>query len=250
MQKWTKREINYLVKHYPLMPTPVLAEKLGYSESAVKTKAGKLGIKKLIHSNNPYTPEKLAKLKELYPNTRNVDIAKILGVSEGSVISAGSRYKLRKTPEFLRKCSEKGYYKKGQEPANKGRKMNEWMSKEGMKNCKKTRFKKGQMPVNHKEVGSERVCSKDGYIYVKVAEPNKWELKHRVIYRQHFGAIPKGRNVEFKDRNKLNLDPSNLVLRSRNENMKLNSLHNYPKEIANAIQLIGALNRQINKRKV
>ena len=44
-------------------------------------------------------------------------------------------------------------------------------------------FAKGNVPPNHRPVGSERI-SKDGYIEVKVAEPNKWRLKQRVVYEE------------------------------------------------------------------
>lgn len=244
---WTKREIQKLIKHYPLTDNEDLVKLLGRSFSAIRTKAQKLGLKKLKHSGSPFTPEKKALLFKLYPNTLNREIAKRLGVTECSIIAAGFRYKLRKTPEFRRKHSEKGMFKKGQEPVNKGKRMADYLDEETIAKIKKTQFKKGQEPVNYRPVGSERL-SKDGYIEVKTKDPNEWELKHRVIYRQHFFKIPRGYNVEFKDRNKQNLDPSNLILRTRKENMSLNTYHNYPKEIANTIQLLGALQRQINKR--
>lgn len=87
--------------------------------------------------------------------------------------------------------------------------------------CVGTQFKKGSIPFNHRPVGSERF-SKDGYIEIKVAEPNKWKLKHRVIWEEHFGHIPKSHVVIFKDQNKLNLDINNLVLVSRKELVRLN----------------------------
>jgi hypothetical protein len=249
MKTWTKKQERLVEKHYPTMPTPKLAALLGMSVCAVKTKAGKMGVKKLIHSNNPYTPEKKALLFKLYPNTTNREIAQILGVTEASVIGAGFRFGLRKTKEFLRLRSEKGMFKKGQEPPNKGRKWSEYMTGQGMKNSRKTTFKKGTVPPNQRPVGYERI-SKDGYTEVKVGEGlRQFRLKHRVVWEQHFGPIPKGCNVQFRDGDKTNFDPSNLVLMTKAQNMGQNTYHNYPKEIANTIQLIGALNRQINKRK-
>ena len=38
--------------------------------------------------------------------------------------------------------------------------------------CERTWFKKGHIPANYRPVGSERVNA-DGYIEVKVADPNK-----------------------------------------------------------------------------
>ena len=58
---------------------------------------------------------------------------------------------------------------------------------------------------------------------IKVKDPNKWELKHRLIYKQHYGEIPKGHNVIFADRNIQNFDINNLVLVSKAEMLILNN---------------------------
>jgi hypothetical protein len=200
-------------------------------------------------------------LQERYPVTTTEAIAVSLGRSEKSVYSNAFILGVKKSEEFLRSENsgritnllDKGKvyrYNKGHVPENKGKKWSEYLSEESKQRCLKTTFKKGTVPPNHKPVGYERIDKKDGYVYVKVKEGLKgFRLKHRVAYEQHFGAIPKGCNVEFKDRDKRNFDPSNLVLRSRSENMKLNSYHNYPTEIASTIQLMGVVTRQINKHK-
>ncbi len=54
--------------------------------------------------------------------------------------------------------------------------------------------------------------------------------------------------VAFKDGNKQNIALDNLELVSRADLMKRNSYHNYGKEIAQLVQLKGAVTRQINKR--
>lgn len=80
--------------------------------------------------------------------------------------------------------------------------------KSGVKTC----FIKGTKPYNHKPIGSEFVCKKDGYTYVKIAEPNTWDLKQRVIYKQHYGDIPSDYSVVFADQNKQNFELDNLIL--------------------------------------
>lgn len=72
---------------------------------------------------------------------------------------------------------------------NKGRKQTEYMSEEQLAKTKATRFKKGHVPKNHKPVGYERI-TRDGYIEVKTAEPNVFELKHRLVWIEHNGEIP------------------------------------------------------------
>ena len=65
------------------------------------------------------------------------------------------------------------------------------MPKEVYEKVKHTMFAKGNVPPNHRPVGSERI-SIDGYIEVKVAEPDKWRLKQRVVYEEAKGESPEG----------------------------------------------------------
>lgn len=85
-----------------------------------------------------------------------------------------------------------------------------WAKGECAPGVERTWFKKGDIPSNHKPVGSERI-TKDGYIMVKVAEPNKYRLKHRVVYEEAYGEIPDDLKVTFIDGDKHNCDISNLM---------------------------------------
>lgn len=114
-----------------------------------------------------------------------------------------------------------GQFKKGNVAHNKGKKQIEYMSQESIERTKETRFKKGNKPKNYRPVGSERI-TKDGYIEVKVADPNKWETKNKIIYKQYYGDIPKGHKVIYADGNKLNNDINNLILVSDNEELIMN----------------------------
>lgn len=113
-----------------------------------------------------------------------------------------------------------GHFEKGHVPKNKGKKM----SKSQYEKCADTMFKKGHMPHNHRPVGSERE-GKDGYLEIKVAEPKKWVGKHKAIYEEHFGPVPKGYKVIFLDSNKRNFDINNLACVSSAELARLNQNH-------------------------
>lgn len=117
-----------------------------------------------------------------------------------------------------------GQFQKGNISHNKGKKQSEYMTKEAIERTKATRFKKGNRPSNYRPVGSERI-TKDGYIEVKVADPNKWETKNKIVYKQHFGDIPKGYKVIYADGNKLNNDINNLILVSNSELLIANRNH-------------------------
>lgn len=140
-----------------------------------------------------------------------------------------------------------GMYHKGQLPINKGKKWNEYMSKEGQENSRKTQFKKGQKSNNKRPLGSIRV-NVYGYMEIKTAEPNKWELYHRLMWEETFGPIPKGGIVRFVTKDKMNVHPFNLEMISTKQNMRLNTIHNMPKPLARITQLRGVITRQINKR--
>lgn len=111
-------------------------------------------------------------------------------------------------------------FQKGHVPNNKGKKM----SREMYEKAHPTMFKKGNVPVNYRPVGSERV-NVDGYIEIKVADPNKWLLKHRVVYEREIGEIPKDSAVFFLDGDKQNCELSNLKLVKRSELLIMNRYH-------------------------
>ena len=138
-----------------------------------------------------------------------------------------------------------GKFRKGQIPHNKGKKM----PKEVYEKVKHTMFAKGNVPPNHRPVGSERI-SKDGYIEVKVAEPNKWRLKQRVVYEEAKGKIPEGCPIIFLDGNKRNFDIDNLRCITRSELLYLNcnGLNN-SNEITETGILMARLDRAKNKKK-
>ncbi len=110
-----------------------------------------------------------------------------------------------------------GRFQKGNIPPNKGQKM----SADMYEKCKATMFKKGQEPVNHRQVGSERI-TKDGYIEVKIAEPNKWRLKHLVIWEEANGPVPPKHCIFFMDNDRTNVSLENLRVIPRNQLLIMN----------------------------
>ena len=188
------------------------------------------------------------------PNILSADIAKRLDRTLSQVYYKARTMGLKAPLERIRLAGKLGTnhpnavahrFKKGYVPPNKGKKM----SPEVYEKVKETMFKKGNSPVNHREVGSERI-NVDGYIEIKVAEPNRWKLKHRIIWEQVNGEIPKGYNVQFKNHNTQDCRIENLYIISHAEQMRTeNSLvARYPKEVQEVIRLKGVVNRVIHKR--
>ena len=181
-------------------------------------------------------------LKEITPGHHYAEIVELMNKKFDReftfelVKNAIGRYKLN--------TGFNGRFKKGNVPANKGQK--------GVcaKGAEKGWFKKGQAPINHKPVGSERT-DLDGYTLIKVAEPNKWQLKHRVIYEKAYGPIPPNMAVIFLDKNKRNFNINNLALVSREELAIINK-NNFIKEnaaLSRAGVNVAKVKNKINKLK-
>lgn len=79
-----------------------------------------------------------------------------------------------------------------------------------------TEFKKGNLPANHRTVGSENLRKND-YVWVKIGEPKYWRQKHVVVWEGLHGPRPPKHAVIFADGNRLNFEPNNLFLISRKE---------------------------------
>lgn len=160
-----------------------------------------------------WSDEEKEYLKEITPGHHYVEIVELMNkkfdreFTVELVKNAIGRYKLN--------TGFNGRFEKGLIPHNKGQK--------GVcaKGTEKGWFKKGQTPINHKSVGSERI-TKDGYIMIKVAEPNKWRLKHVVEWEKHNGKLPRNHALIFLDRNKQNTSIDNLKLVSRSELLIIN----------------------------
>ena len=108
-----------------------------------------------------------------------------------------------------------GQFTKAHTPWNKG--------KRGLNiGGKETQFQKGHQPINHRKVGSERITV-DGYTEIKVAEPNKWRLKHRVMYEKYHNVkLDPKQLIIFADRDKSNMSKENLLLVDNNQLLVLN----------------------------
>lgn len=89
-------------------------------------------------------------------------------------------------------------------------------------------FKKGNEPINTRPIGSTLV-GKDGYLLVKVKDKGTrnemWRPKHELIWEEVNGPKPDKHVIIFADRNKRNFDLNNLILVKRSELLKLNRQH-------------------------
>lgn len=190
-------------------------------------------------------------LRDNYKEIPAKQMSRMLNRSENSARQRMALLGLVVPKEITEKFKQQSQYKKGTTPKNKGKKWSDFMSKKGMANSKKTTFKKGNLPHTTLFDGCITVRTDQRgikYKFIRVAKA-KWVPLQRRVWEQKKGKIPKGCKIIFKDKNPMNCNIGNLKMVTCKELMLLNSVHNLPKPLALAVQLRGALNRQINKHK-
>lgn len=150
---------------------------------------------------------------------------------------------------ILQENAKNSYYKKGQEPFNKGKKQVEYMAPEQIEATKKTRFKKGNLPPNTLydfAITKRNDHNRYSYYHIRLAK-SKWQLLHRYIWELYNGPIPKGHNVQFKDGNTLNCTLENLYLVDRAQQVVVNGQggKKLPYELRETIKIINQIKKKI-----
>ena len=135
-----------------------------------------------------------------------------------------------------------GRFEKGHVPPNKGRKGYHAPGSE------KGWFKKGSQPWNKMKVGDE-AWTTDGYLKVKIAEPNKWKMKHVLEWEKAHGPIPEGKMLTFLNGDHADCRPENLALITNAENLTMNHLkvRSSDPEATRTGITVAKLTRQIRK---
>lgn len=227
-RKYTQEQIAYLREiapgRYLYLIVQMMNERFGtaLSASQIKCLMVRNGIKNGMQLRCPpeklkrlTTPEQDAWIKAHAAGKTSAELIAMIKEKFGIVFTVEQMkgYKTRKRIN----TGLTGRFEKGHIPFNKGRKM----PAEIYAKAAPTMFKKGQLPVMTRPVGAE--CWRDdGYLWVKVAQPNKWRLKHRVIWEAANGHIMPGYKIIFADGNRSNFDISNLICVSAAELARLN----------------------------
>ncbi len=246
---YTEEHVEYLRKiapgKYNDEITELFNEKFGTdaTETAISTLRQRHRILLTVpRARKQYTQEQLGYLRKLSEKglfnreiTRKFNERFGTSRTENAIQNIRTKYKIR--------TRARNHWKKGHKPWNKGKK--------GLNiGGKQTQFKKGNRPQTWVPVGTE-VVDPDGYAKVKVANPNKWEYKHRMAWEKHNGPIPRGHVVIFGDGNKSNLNIDNLLLVSRKQLVRLNqkNLIQNNAELTKIGIAIADIYNQIGKRK-
>jgi hypothetical protein len=121
------------------------------------------------------------------------------------------------------------------------------MTPETYNQVKDTMFKKGGKPVNTLFDGAISVRGKstgEKYKYIRISD-GKWILLHRFVYEDYWGPIPPGYVVRFRNGDSMDIEIDNLILMPRTQNMLMNTIHRFPKELIKLIKTNCKLKKQI-----
>lgn len=235
MRVWTLEQEEYLKEIYINKSNEEIAKlinnKFGtnYTKSAVSTKKGKLKLLSGYKYIPKYNDEIKQYVKENHKGKSTIELSEEVSNKFGIIITPDNMQNLksniRRRENFIfEPARNDGCKKKGYEPFNKGLKWDDYLTKEQQEKAKISCFKKGNISSNNVPIGTERI-DKNGYIEIKVKDGclnNNWQRKHRYIYEQHYGLIPKGHKIIFADGNKRNFDINNLILVSDSEELIMN----------------------------
>lgn len=228
----TEQQQLYVTENYTNFSKDEMAKYLGVSGNVVKTFCSIMSLKITKEQKGAIVSRLAFKrlnsaqfddfLKQNYLELNYNDLAKSIGKSDTFVRNRLNFLGLKVPEDVKAQRVVDSYFKKGNVSFNKGVSITEWMTEEQRENFLKNKFKKGNVPHNAKEVGYESVVfDKTGrpYYMIKILGEKKLQYKHRVIWEEANGLIPKGYNVQFKDKNTLNCVLENLYLISRSEQM-------------------------------
>jgi hypothetical protein len=143
----------------------------------------------------------------------------------------------------------KGNFKKGHIPFNKGKKMTEYISESSLEKIKQTQFKSGQTAAeksNKWKGGIQEMTNDVVYLYSGVGKRIR---RPKYVYEFHNGKIPKGWILYHLDQNKHNDNIDNLIAIPRAVLMKINAgrlnvnYHDIKQEVENYLKLRKSINK-------
>lgn len=247
----TPERACYIREQYLNMSIKKMAQHLSISRSAIEhfMKKDQLQVPNSLRNHwrgealkKPYTAEE-HQFIDAHIRTHSIDwIAAQLKRANYHVLREIHRMGYA---ELLNEKKLKNRFKKGCAAKNKGQKM----SAELYEKVKHTFFKKGHLPHNTLPEDTEVIRNTKGipYLYIKIAGERKVVPKHRYLWQQAYGAIPKGYKIVFKNGNTLDCRLDNLACMSDEEVMQNNSIHRYPEDLKKAIKQISKIKKQLQK---
>ena len=256
-QPW---HLTFLRHGYPLMSLGQLTRAfnrqfgLQKTEREIKAALSNHGIKcgrKLGEMNKGkrslLTSEQAAWLRDQYRHISRAELTASLNERFGLSLRVSQVVAYCKNHGIT--SGRSGCFEKGLRPWNKGTK--------GIMPGSHTSFGKGHVPANLRDIGEERLDSRDGYLIVKTAAINPhtgffgwWRHKHVVVWEEAHGPVPEGHVVTFINGDILDVRLENLEMISRAEHVRRNKLRlrELPEELKPTARLLAKVQMKAGER--
>lgn len=229
--KWTDENIEFIKSNFHSKSNKELAEHLGYKLNSVRKKCYELGLYKMTLEY--WTDEQIQFLKENYKKFGDSDLAKIFN-EKWFKQKGWTKKHIEKKRKYLKlKRSDKQLLQIHKNLVKSG-----WG-----KLCNKRRWE----TTGSNKLGTIVLWNQKKYIKTSSGYVPLWVFNYKVF----IGQIPKGMMVIHKDRNKLNCNPENLFLLSREDNARRNrwnSYGKYPEDVKIQLRKIRKLKQIIKKK--
>lgn len=233
LQALSEKDIKWMVKNFNKYTNQEFADKLNCSIDVIRKH---LHARKMFRQIIEYwTPEQVAYLKKFYKTIGNTEMAYIFNIKWPKIktwtfkhIEKKCKYlNLKRTPDQLKKIKSRN-------------------TKRGAFKTGKTWLTRGIAKEGEIRIHRSAVRRKDGSpVLFKVIKTGKgFKLAGHYLYEKHFGKIPAGYVIGYKDRNNMNIDISNLEIITRAEHVN-RYRRTYPKYLTELEKLLNQLKKKM-----
>lgn len=176
-------------------------------------------------------------------------MAKMLGRTEGTARQRMNLLGIKVPADVVERFRKESWIKAGTTPKNKGKKLHEYVSPAAIERIKSSQFKKGNLPCNTLHDGAivtRRAKSGRYYKWIRISKAN-WKMLHVNIWEGANGPVPAGYIIVFANKDSADCRLENLELITLEENMRRNTIQNYPDDIKTSIRTVSKLKRKIKQ---
>lgn len=230
---WEQKDLDFLRNNFKTMTNKQLADGLGIRLTTCRTKLYELGLKRM--EMEYWTPEQVQFLRDNYRTMGDVEMAELF-----------NEVCPKKKPWCKRHINKKRKY------------LNLFRSKDEIAGIIKRNFKHGRFDNAFSkmwksntitEVGDIRIWKdQNGKNFAVIKTEVGFKHYNRWLFFQSFFTLPSNVLVVTRSGEMMAKGPEDLMIIDMKENGRRASLHQYPKELWQTVQLIRNLQNQIKNK--
>lgn len=265
---WSSAAEHLLRARYARESLARLAFLLKRTPKAIRSRAKVLGLSKGTRRRWTAAADRI--LRQRYATESAEAIARRVGHTRSSVYNRARHLGLEKPATWAadvtrqrwaqgrNEGSRRRHFAKGHVPANKGTRRPGFAPGR----MAETQFKKGSMngaaQHNYVPIGTEKIDPKRKVLMRKTTDDpalfpvQRWRPVHVMVWESVHGPVPAGHIIVFRRGMKTftaqEITVDRLEAVTLAENMRRNTIHNYPPAVKDAMRLVGRVKRQARKR--